>query len=65
MTEQVIVRSFTLTREEIAEKYVRDCLVITDGSAEKGLTRIGQERFEETVRKVLKALPLPLKKAGK
>ena len=50
-------------KREIAEKYVRECLVITDGSIEKALARIGSERFEDTVLKVMAALPEP-KKAG-
>jgi hypothetical protein len=46
-----------IKRRAIAEKYVRDCLAIMDGSAEAGIARIGWSGFEHTVKQVMKALP--------
>lgn len=48
-------------REMAARRYCRACLEIMDGSFEKGLERIGTERYEEMVNKIIKARP----KAGR
>lgn len=52
-------------RQHIAEKYVRDCLAIMDGTAEAGIARIGTARFDKTVRDVIKVLPQTRPSAGK
>jgi hypothetical protein len=44
-------------RKKMATKYVEECLVIMDGSLEAAMRRIGQERFDETVAAVMRALP--------
>lgn len=41
-----------------ARAFVDKCLEITDGSQEAGLRRIGTQQYEETVNKVLEALPI-------
>lgn len=47
-----------------AEKFVRDCLEIMDGSAAAGIKRVGTAEFERTVLKVMK-LQQKTKKAAK
>jgi hypothetical protein len=43
-------------KREVAEKYVRDCLSVSDGTADAGILRIGTTRFKETVQKVMDGL---------
>ncbi len=43
--------------QESAERYVRDCLAIMDGTTEAGIARIGTQKFEQIVKEVLKAFP--------
>jgi hypothetical protein len=57
MSEKVLRAIERDSKRPIAEKYVRDCLEIMDGSAEAGIQRIGLEQFKRTIEEVLDTLP--------
>lgn len=44
------------TPREVADKFARDSLKISDGSAKAGIARIGRQQFDRTVDRLVEIL---------